>query len=103
LVDMTTQKVWVERDREWVERERINVIPYDSKGAHDWMMVGEVEVIDNPFGDPPEAEAETEPGATVYVRVPPSLKRAIDQAASKASLSVNTWAMQCLERCLKGS
>jgi hypothetical protein len=103
LVNTVTKKVWVERDREWDERECIEVEPLDADRAQKWMMQGDVEVIDNPFGDPPEAEAETEPGSTVYVRVPPSLKRAIDQAAGKASLSVNAWAMQCLERCLSGN
>jgi predicted HicB family RNase H-like nuclease len=68
--------------------------------AHKWMLEGDTEVIDNPFEDPPEAEQEVEPGSTVYVRVPPSLKRAIDQAAGVAKLSVNAWAMKCLERCL---
>jgi hypothetical protein len=51
----------------------------------------------------PSTRPTTEPGSTVYVRVPPSLKRAIDQAAGKAGVSVNAWAMQCLERCLGGN
>jgi hypothetical protein len=53
--------------------------------AQKWMMEGEVEVIDNPFEDPPEAAEEVETGSTVYVRVPPSLKRSIDQEARWAN------------------
>ena len=34
------------------------------------MLEGDVEVFNNPFEDPPEATAEAEPGATIYVRVP---------------------------------
>jgi hypothetical protein len=40
--------------------------------AQKWMMEGEVEVIDNPLEDPPEAAEKVEPGSTVYVRVPPA-------------------------------
>lgn len=67
------------------------------------MLEGDIQVFNNPFGDPPEAEEEAEKGSTVYVRVPPSLKRNIDQAAGTAELSTNIWAMKCMERCLSDS
>jgi predicted HicB family RNase H-like nuclease len=57
----------------------------------------------NPFGDPPEAEEEVEQSSTVYVRVPPALKRTIDHAAGTAKLSANAWAMKCMEWCLSDS
>jgi hypothetical protein len=46
-------------------------------------MTGSVEVFHNPFGEPPEAEAEDQPAATIYVRVPPSLKRRVDEAGRR--------------------
>ncbi len=70
------------------------------KGAQDWMMTGEVEVFHNPFAEPPEAAAETEPGATLYVRVPASLKTRIEEAARNDSSSLNAWALRCMEQCL---
>lgn len=50
--------------------------------------------------EPPEAAAEGEPGSTLYVRIPSSLKRRVDEAADEAKVSGNTWAMRCMERCL---
>src|SRR5262249_10476663 len=47
-----------------------------------------------------EAEAEAEPSATIYLRVPTVLKQRVDQAAAGAKLSVNAWAMKCMERCI---
>ena len=46
------------------------------------MMTGETTVFDhNPFGEPPEAHAETEPGATLYLRLLASLKARVEGAA----------------------
>jgi hypothetical protein len=67
------------------------------------MLEGEVHVFRNPFEDPPEAAAEAEPGATIYTRVPATLKRAADAAAREQNLSGNAWAMRCIERCLEGT
>lgn len=63
-------------------------------------MTGEVEVFSNPFEAPPEATAEPEPGATIYIRVPMALKKSVDEAARAANVSSNVWAMRCLEKCL---
>lgn len=61
-----------------------------------------LEIIDEAaITEPPEAEAESEPGATLYVRVPASLKRRVDEAAKDEKLSGNVWAMRCVERCLE--
>jgi hypothetical protein len=50
---------------------------------------------------PPEATPEDiEPTATIYVRVPVSLKRRLEAAADKAGLTITALTIQCLEeRC----
>lgn len=63
-------------------------------------MKGDIEVFSNPFDDPPEASAEREDAATIYMRVPKALKTRLESAASDAKLSGNVWAMRCIERCL---
>jgi hypothetical protein len=69
--------------------------------AEEWMRTGVVEVHGkDPFGERPEAVAEVEPGATIYVRLPALLKRRVEEAANAANQSVNAYAMHCLERCL---
>lgn len=68
--------------------------------AEKWIMSNDVEVFHNPFGEPPEAVAETEPSTTIYVRVPASLKQRLEQAAKSDKLSGNSWAIRCIERCL---
>ena len=69
--------------------------------AHAWLLAGEVEVFNNPFDDPPEAEAESRKSATIYVRVPVSLKKRLEKAASAEKLSGNAWSIRCIERCLE--
>ncbi len=65
-------------------------------------FVDNFEIVDEKaFEAPPEATAEEEPGATVYVRVPASLKKRIDEAASEAKLSGNAYMLRCAEHCLK--
>lgn len=62
----------------------------------------QIEIVDEAIlSEPPEAVAETEKGATIYIRVPASLKRRVDEAADADGLSGNVWAMRCVERCLK--
>jgi hypothetical protein len=48
---------------------------------------------------PPEATAG-EKMATVYLRVTPTLKTELDEAAAEDKVSGNLWATKCLERCL---
>ena len=95
-----TSQVWNESERAYEEKKRNSFLPLSPDGAHKWLLEGDVEIFSNPFDDPPEATAEAEPGATIYVRVPASLKRRVDEAASKDGVSGNVWAMRCLERCL---
>jgi predicted HicB family RNase H-like nuclease len=96
---------WEERqrrneDEEWVTRQYNNFTPLSAEKAQKWLLSGDIEVLHNPFDDPPEAAAEEEPAATLYLRIPPSLKRRIDAAAEGEKLSANVWAMRCIERCL---
>lgn len=59
------------------------------------------EIVDETLLEaPPEAEAEVEQSATIYLRVPASLKRRIDEASQAGGVSTNAWAMRCVERCL---
>jgi hypothetical protein len=51
-------------------------------------------------GEPPEAEAEETPGATLYIRVPAALKERVEAAASEDELSAKAWVMRCMESCL---
>jgi predicted HicB family RNase H-like nuclease len=81
-------------------RTRDRFVALSAKEAEKWIMTGDVEVFHNPFGEPPEAEAEAEPGATIYLRVPAALKKRVDAAAANANLSGNAWAIRCLENCL---
>ncbi len=60
-----------------------------------------VEVFSNVLGEPPEATAEQEKGATIYIRVPASLKACVDRAALDQKLSGNAWAIRCVEQCLE--
>lgn len=48
---------------------------------------------------PPEAEADERATSTVYLRLPPSLKDRAEDLAKGAGLSLNSWAIRCLERC----
>ena len=86
------------RDREPVDKVECDAM--SAERAHKWMLEGDVEVIHNPFEEPPEAEAEDEPGATIYVRIPAALKRSVDEAVREAKVSSNVWAMRCIEKCL---
>ena len=69
--------------------------------AEKWTVTGEVEVFANPFAEPPEAQAEAEPGATLYLRLPASLKARVEEAAEEAKLSTNAWCMKVLEGTLR--
>jgi predicted HicB family RNase H-like nuclease len=52
------------------------------------------------FELPPEAATEEAPGATIFLRVPQSLKTRIEMAANQSGTSINTYGLRCLERCL---
>jgi len=97
----TVGQVWNEETRSKEVQTTHSFQPQSPEDAHKWIMTGEVEVFRNPFDDPPEATTEADPGATLYIRVPASLKRAVDDAAKSEDVSGNVWSMRCVERCLK--
>jgi hypothetical protein len=94
------RQTWDARRQEHVTKEFDEFVPKSPEEAHKWLMEGDTEVFHNPFDDPPEAAAEQEPGATIYIRVPASLKRRVEEASRETKLSGNVWAMRCVERCL---
>lgn len=98
--DEIAKQVWNQHDEQHEERVEHTFEPMSQEDAHKWMLDGEVEVFNNPFDDPPEATAEAEPGATIYIRAPASLKRRVDDAARASKVSGNVWAMRCVEQCL---
>jgi hypothetical protein len=102
LDEEVTCRLYNQDEREWTEREDHTFRPISAERANEWLLEGEVEVFHNPFEDPPEATAEAEPGAILYVRMPAALKHRVDEAAGKDKVSGNVWAMRCLEDCLDG-
>src|SRR6266404_2783921 len=54
-----TYLVWNQREQVREERTDHSFIPQSADDAQKWLLEGDdVEVFDNPFGDPPEATAE---------------------------------------------
>lgn len=93
---------WTVRNRrteEADERQRDVFEPMTREAAHAWVMDGEVELLNDVFGEPPEAIAEETPGATLYIRVPAALKDRVEGLARDEGASLNAWAMRCMERC----
>jgi predicted HicB family RNase H-like nuclease len=95
-----TRQEWNESERTSETKVTRTFEPLSPEAAHKWILEGEVEIFNNPFDDPPEASAEAESGATIYIRVPSSLKQRVDNAAKESNVSGNVWAMRCLEKCL---
>jgi predicted HicB family RNase H-like nuclease len=95
-----TRTEWDERERSEVAKTFHEFEPLSPEKANAWLLRANVEVFHNPFEDPPEATTEAEPGSSILIRVPASLKQRVDEAAKNAGLSVNVWAMRCLEGCL---
>jgi DNA polymerase I len=80
------------------KREADEIIPMTADEARTWMLNGDVQVIHDPFAEGiPEAEPEAEQGATIYLRVPASLKQRVEAAADQANRSCNAWIIKCLE------
>ena len=85
---------------EWQKKLKDQFEPLTREAAQKWVMDGDVEVFSEEFGLPPEAADEETPSATIYARVPQSLKARVDAAAEEAKLSTNAWALRCMENCL---
>ena len=81
--------------------------PMTREDVEDWVKSAgyldyQIELLSPTIGDPPEAVAEAEavPAASLYIRVPTSLKVRIQEAAEADKLSVNAWVMRCMEACI---
>jgi len=85
---------------EWNSDDRI--LPISWEDAQRWIGQENMEILtDAPFFElPPEAVSEVSPGATIYLRLPQSLKAQIEAAAKASGTSINNYTMRCLERCL---
>lgn len=84
---------------DWEPVTRNEFDPLTREEAHNWIMEGNVELLNDVFGEPPEAAEEAAPGATLYIRVPSSLKDRIETLAKNDGVSLNAWTMRCVERC----
>lgn len=67
-----TRDAWNEREQADEKKVENSFEPLSPDKAQAWLMDGDVEIFSNPFDDPPEAAAETEPSATIYMRIPAS-------------------------------
>jgi predicted HicB family RNase H-like nuclease len=87
---------------EWRDVVRNEFEPLTASEARHWIANSQyqVEVITDVFGEPPEAAVEDTAGATLYIRIPASLKEQIETTAETEKLSVNSWVMRCMESCL---
>lgn len=85
---------------EWLKKTKDQFEPMSREDAQKWVMDGDVEILSDEFDMPPEAAAEESPAATIFARVPQSLKARVDAAADQAKLSINAWALRCMEHCL---
>jgi predicted HicB family RNase H-like nuclease len=89
-------------DREEKSRKEHVFVPMTADEARAWILDGDVEIIHDRFAEGiPEAEAEDGQSATLYFRVPETLKQRVVQAAAAANMSTNTWLLRCAEGCLK--
>ena len=96
----------VDGDTMAVDRENGEAIWCDPD-VGDWTEQYRVTIVDNNLfpGDSDTAgtiwlDQEREKEGTIYLRVPGSLKRRIEDAAKAKSQSVNAWTMRCVENCL---
>ena len=96
---------WEELD---INEERVARVYFEATSRHliEELIAGHyvtrdgVEILDEQaLAAPPEAEAEGEPAATIYFRLPPALKSRVETMAKAAGLSVNAWMLRCVERC----
>jgi hypothetical protein len=99
-----SQEKIIGKDRDGESHNYNRFVPLTASEAQEWVIKGEVELLDDSFIGPPEATAEAtaevDASATIYVRAPGSLKRRVEIAAAVAKLSVNAYTLRCLEQCL---
>jgi hypothetical protein len=99
FIVITTQTTKKNIYDDWEPVERIEFAPVTRDYAQDWVSKGEVEVFDDSFGEFPEAAEEALTSATVYIRMPTSLKARLEALAERDGVSLNAWMMRCAEGC----
>lgn len=96
-----TKTVWNHKEQQKEVRVVHEFEPISHVDAQQWLLTGEVEVINNDaLEEPAEATAKAETEATMLTRMPAILKRQIEKAAEEDQLSANAWMMRCAEGCL---
>jgi hypothetical protein len=102
---LTEEKMWEtwNADEQAYDADSLaDITPLTRDEAKGWMLSGQHEVFDETiFGKAPEAVDEAEQAATVYLRIPKSLKDRMEAAAKVQNASVNAWLTRCAEGCLK--
>jgi hypothetical protein len=102
LFEENTEGIWNERAGEYEVKTTCAFIPINRKYAEEWILEGkEAKIFNNPFGDPPEAAADASTGETMLVRMPPALKRQIEEAAKANDVSMNAFMLRCIEACMR--
>lgn len=93
---LVTTESWVDRDGDNCGRNTFEAM--SAEKAAGWVMGQNVEILDETvFAAPPEAEAEETPAATIFVRLPASLKTRVEARAKLSSKSMNAWVVEQLE------
>jgi hypothetical protein len=94
-------KEYKDRNDEWRERTTSEwYVLGDAVKARNWCERNGLTILRDIDDMPPEAEFDAEKLSTLYVRLPPVLKKAIEDAAQANKASTNNWVMRCVERCL---
>jgi hypothetical protein len=91
------------RDRhgEWQQRESYEWdVAGDAAKARERCEREDMTILQDIGDMPPEAEGG-ESAATLYLRLPPTLKARVEARAKKDGVSVNAFGIRCLERCLR--
>ena len=93
--------MYKDRNGDWQNREYNHFQVMNRDDAHKWVMeAGQVELLSDVFGEPPEAAADPSAwSATIYARVSLPLKTQVETLAKAAGLSVNSYVIRCLETC----
>lgn len=92
---------WNEQRRVSESREDVRFEPISEDGAKNWLRQGEVEVLHDPFAGPRKGPADAKTSTTIYLRLPASLKRRVEEEAGKNEVSANQWVMRAIERALE--
>ena len=75
--------------------------PLTRDKACEWVTSGEVKLHSDLLRELPEAKEDAAPEATIYARVPSSLKAAVERQATAEGISVNAYVARCLEHCVR--